>query len=129
GHHDAGAVGDLVTLALAAELIHHADLAGARHRDPVTLGMLDGLDVVQLHGAAGLHLHARDRRSPGGRAADVEGAHGQLRARLADGLGGDHADRFADVHADAARQVTSVALGADAVAGGAGDGGTDLDLV
>ena len=32
-----------------------------------------------------------------GRTTDVEGAHGQLGARLADGLRGDHADRLADV--------------------------------
>ena len=37
---DGGAVGDLVALTLAAELVHHADLAGARHRDPVALGVL-----------------------------------------------------------------------------------------
>jgi len=30
-----------------------------------------------------------------GGAADVEGAHRQLRARLADGLRRDHTDRFA----------------------------------
>ena len=30
------------------------------------------------------------------RAADVEGAHGELRARLADRLRGDDADRLAD---------------------------------
>ena len=31
------------------------------------------------------------------RAADVERPHRQLRARLADGLGGDDADRFAEL--------------------------------
>jgi hypothetical protein len=44
------------------------------------------------------------------RAADVEGAHGELRARLADRLRGDDADRFADVDRRAAGQVAAVAL-------------------
>ena len=47
-------------------------------------------------------------------AADVEGAHGELGARLADRLGGDDAHRLADVHRRAARQVAAVAGAADA---------------
>ena len=34
----------------------------------------------------------------GGHAAGVEGTHGELRARLADGLRGDDAHRFAHIH-------------------------------
>ena len=60
------------------------------------------------------------------RAADVEGAHRQLRARLADRLRGDHADRLADVHRRAARQVAAVAMAADADARFAGQHGADL---
>src|SRR5690606_25968485 len=50
GHADDRAVGHLVQLALAAELIDDADLAGAgdRHQVPVAVG--HGLDVVQLDG-------------------------------------------------------------------------------
>ena len=48
------------------------------------------------------------------RAADVERAHRELRARLADRLAGDDADRLADVDLVAARQVAPVALGAHA---------------
>ncbi len=44
----------------------------------------------------------------------MEGAHGQLGARLADRLGGDDAHRFADVHRGAAGQVAAVAGAADA---------------
>jgi hypothetical protein len=43
------------------------------------------------------------------RAANVEGTHGQLRARLTDRLGGDDADSLADVDRRTARQVTAVA--------------------
>src|SRR5262249_5239068 len=49
-----------------------------------------------------------------GRAADVERAHGELGARLADRLGGDDADRLADVHRRAAGEIAPVALGAHA---------------
>src|SRR3546814_10216378 len=49
-----------------------------------------------------------------GRAADVEGAHGELGARLADRLRGDDADRLADVHLGAAGAVAPVAGAADA---------------
>ena len=51
------------------------------------------------------------------RAADVERAHGELRARLADGLRRDDADRFADIHLRAAREVAAVAGAANAGAG------------
>ena len=46
-------------------------------------------------------------------ATDMEGAHGQLRARLADRLRRDDAHRLADVHRRAAREVTAVAMAAD----------------
>ena len=42
---------------------------------------------------------------PGARAADVEGTHGELRAGLADGLGGDDADRLAELDQLAGGQV------------------------
>ena len=48
------------------------------------------------------------------RAADMEGAHRQLRAGLADRLRRDDADRLADVDDRAARQIAPVALAADA---------------
>src|SRR5204862_6376689 len=61
--------------------------------------------------------------------ADVEGTHGELRARLADRFRGDDADRFADLHHLAAGQVAAVAAAADAAAGLAGEPRTDLDLL
>ena len=61
-----------------------------------------------------------------GGAADVEGPHGQLGARLADRLGGDDADRFADVDRRAAGQVAAVAGAADADLGFAGQHRADL---
>src|SRR5262249_50433991 len=49
------------------------------------------------------------------RTADVERAHGQLRAGLADRLRGDDANRFAVVDRRAAGEIAAIALAADAV--------------
>ena len=49
------------------------------------------------------------------RAADVEGPHGQLRARLADRLRGDDSDGFADVDRRAARKIAPIAFAAHAL--------------
>ena len=62
------------------------------------------------------------------RATDVERAHRELRARLADRLGGDDADRLADVDPVAASEVAAVALRADAALGLAGEHRADDDL-
>ena len=56
-----------------------------------------------------------------GHATGVEGAQRQLRARLADGLGGDDADRLAQLDHAAACQVFAVAHAADAEARFAGE--------
>ena len=53
-------------------------------------------------------------------AAGVERAHGELGARLADGLGGDDAHRRADVHRTARGEIPAIALLAHAVVGVAG---------
>src|SRR5207248_11026075 len=49
------------------------------------------------------------------RPSDMDSAHGELRARLADGLRRDNAYGFANVHRRAAREVAAVALAAYAV--------------
>ncbi len=121
--------GNLVALTLAAELIHHAQFAGTRHRDQVPSLVAYRLDVVQANRALALDFDAVGRSRPRSRAADVEGAHGQLRARLADRLRGDDADRLADVDAMPAPQIAAIALRANAVAGFAGDGRTHHDLI
>ncbi len=54
-------------------------------------------------------------------AAGVEGTHGELRARLADGLGGDDADRHADFDRLARRHVLTVAASANAARRRAGE--------
>ena len=88
----------------------------------------DAVDVADLGlalGHAGLEQLLDARQTGGdvqaGDAAGVERAHGQLRAGLADGLGGDDADRLADADQLAGGQVAPVARAADAVARLAGE--------
>lgn len=61
-----------------------------------------------------------------GNTAGVEGSHGQLGTRFADGLGSDGADGFAHFHLLGGGQVAAVAGTADPKVGFAGQYGTDL---
>ena len=62
-------------------------------------------------------------------AADVEGAQRQLRARLADRLRGENADRLAEVDHFHRGQVAAVAHPADAALALAGEHRADLDVL
>ena len=88
----------------------------------------DAVDVADLGlalGDAGLEQLLDARQAGGdveaGDAAGVERPHRELRARLADRLGGDDADRLADADQLAGGEVAAVARPADAVAGLAGE--------
>ena len=59
----------------------------------------------------------------------MEGTHGQLGARFADGLCGDHADCFTHVHQTAAAQIAAIALGAQTVTRIAGQRGAHAHFV
>ena len=74
------------------------------------LAVVDGAQVRVADLALAARLDVRLLDAPRRRAADVEGPHRELRARLADRLRGDHADRLAEVHELAARQIAPVAL-------------------
>ena len=111
------AVRHLVALALAAVLVGDDDFAGARDHHQLALAVGHVAHRrVEADDAVGLRLDAGGHRRTRRRTTDVEGAHRQLRARLADRLRRDHADRFADVDQAAAAEVAAVALGADAEA-------------
>ena len=81
----------------------------------------------EFHEAVGLGVLLGLLGRARGRSADVERAHGELRAGLADGLRGDDADRFAALHQSSGGQVAAVAELADAALGFAGQHGADLD--
>ena len=96
------------------------------------LGPALGLDHLQALVADRAGVLGVERRLLGDarrRAADVERAHRQLRAGLADRLRGDDADRQAELDQPPGREVAAVALGAAAAAAGAGQHRTDADLL
>src|SRR5581483_8264029 len=126
---DRRTVRHLVALAFAAVRVDHAHFARTRHRNEMTLRVLYGLQIVEFQIASGLHYHAVHRRGTRSRTADVERAHGELRAWLADRLRGDHADRFANVDEMPTRQITAVAQRAHAELRIAGDRRTHLDAL
>ena len=128
-HLKDGAVGQLVALPLGAAFVLNDDLAGTGDRHQFAGRVLHRFDVFEVDDAAVLDFDAAHRCGPRRGTANVESAHGELGARLADRLGGDHAHRLADVDAVAAGQVAPVAARTDAVAGFAGDGGTHPHLV
>src|SRR5690242_5076520 len=81
-----------------------------------------GARLEQLHDAGQAVGDVLTRDTTG-----VEGAHRQLRARLADGLGGDDADRLTDVDGLAGGQRAAVAGRAGADLAVAGQDAADLD--
>ena len=96
----------MTTLRLSSSFWIDLDLAG----DLGDLGLAFRL--------AGLEQLDDSRQTVGdvtaGDTAAVEGTHGQLGARLADRLGGDDADRVAQLGQFAGGQVAAVTVGADA---------------
>src|SRR5690606_29815693 len=130
GDQQRGAVGHLVALALAAVVVDDDDLARARDDDLLALGVGHVAHRRrEADDAVGLGLDRAGHRRPRRRTADVEGAHRQLRARLADRLRGDHADRLAAVDQRTAAEVAPVALRAQAVTGLAGERRAHAHLV
>src|SRR5208282_3990687 len=105
---------DGVALQLAPVLAVDGDRAVLAERDPCAVERLDGAQVVEADLAVVLGLDDRLLEGAGGRAADMEGTHGKLRAGLADGLGRDDADGLAELHRETGGQVASVALHANA---------------
>ena len=135
GHLDAvigqqaRAVRNAVTRPLAALVVDQDDLAVAAHDHRDALAVHDDVAVAHVDDAVDGRLDRALLGAALGRAADVERAHGELRARLADRLRRDHADRLADIDRRAARQVAAVALAAHAGLGLAGQHRTDLHHV
>ncbi len=124
-----GAVNHAVALPLTAGFVDDGHLAVAVHDDVVALGVDDGIEVDVLEPAVKAGLQRGLLGAPGGGAADVEGAHGQLGAGLADRLGGNDADSFAEVDHVPAGQVAPVAGGANAAPALAGEHRADAQLL
>ena len=108
------AVRHAVARLLAAGLVEQQHLGVAAHHDRTAGRVDDDVAVLDLDLAVERRL---DRGLLGAalrRAADMEGAHRQLRAGLADRLRRDDADRFAHIDDGAARQIAPIALAAHA---------------
>ena len=134
GNQDAGRVRQVVGDGLTIDRVRDRDGIDRR-----LFRLLDGDDAGDLGKRRHLLRLARLeqlldagkalRDIVAGDAAGVERTHGQLRARLTDGLGGDDADRLAGVDRLADGQVDTIALGADTAARLAGHDAADLDFL
>src|SRR5690606_7022022 len=90
--HATGRHGEAVELfAISAD---NTDFAAAVYHHFLALTVRGGADVVKLHAAVVHHLDFGAFHLPACGTADVEGAHGKLGARLADGLGRDNTHGF-----------------------------------
>ena len=114
--------------ALGAVRIEHGDDQIAAHRDHIALRIAGDVQVLDLDGAFEVRLDERLLRNLR-RAADVERAHGELRARLADRLRGDDAHRLAHIDRSAAGEIAPIALAAAAAGRLAGEHRADLHLL
>src|SRR6516164_1826421 len=124
----ARAVLDAVHGALGAVRIEHADDHIAGHGDRLPVGILHHVLVLDLDRAVEVRLDDRLLRDLR-RAADMERAHGELRARLADRLRGDDAHRLAHIDRRAAGEIAPVALGAHSAGGLAGEHRADAQFL
>ncbi len=105
GDRDGRTDHDLVALDFAAVFAMDGDGTVLVEHDPLVLGGMHRLEVVITDFAIVLGLDDRLLERARRRATQVERPHGKLRAGFADGLGGDDADRFAELDHLAGGQV------------------------
>src|SRR6266540_3742151 len=129
GHGDDCADDDGVRFQLAAFLAENGDGAIFVQDNVAAIFELDVTQVDVFDSAVVPGLDDWLLELAGGNAAGVERAHRELGARLADGLGGNDADGFAEFDARAGGQVAAVAVHANAQLGLAGEHGADLHLL
>src|SRR5262244_1536039 len=99
---------------VAPSVVDDQHRAVAVHGDDPAFAAFDRVEVVVFDVTARARLVRRLLGDLRRRAADVECPHRQLRAGLADALGGDDADRLADVNDLPRGQIATVALDAAA---------------
>ncbi len=129
---DDGTVWNLFLLQLTVLGIQDDDLTVSLQRDEM-LGAFDVdfdfVAVTQLDGAAMRRLEAGVDQATRCDAARVEGTHGELGARFADGLCGNRADGQATFDGHAGGHVHAVAVLADTIGGLAGKRCSDMDRI
>src|SRR5580692_2744877 len=126
---NACAIHHLIALLLAVLVVHNRDDAVAVHGDQFARLAANGLDADVLGESVELRILRRllvDSRSG---STDVERTHGELRARLADGLRRDHAYGLAALHQATGRQVAPIAGHANTALRFAGEHRADFDAL
>ena len=126
---DTGTIGQPVPGAFPVVFVDQDDFAVPRHDHRNIVGVDDDIPVYHLDRSRMGRLDRGLLRTALGRTADVEGAHGQLRSRLADRLCRDNADSLADIGGGAAGKVAPVAGSTDTGSGLAGKRRAYFDLV
>ena len=129
GETDHRATHDVVGLELAPVFFVDGDGAVLVERDKGVIGRLDGAQVIVMNDPGSLGLDDGLLEGTRSDPTDVERTHRELRAGLADGLGGDDADRFADLGHAIGGEVHAVALRTATTAAFAGENRTDLELL
>ena len=110
---------------LLASLGEQDDFAVPAHDNGHSSGVYDDVAVLDLDGGVESGLDRGLFCASLSGTTDVEGAHRQLSAGLANRLSSDDADRFAHIHNRAARQITAIAIATHADARFAGQDGAD----
>ncbi len=121
-----GAIHHGVALFFAALIVDDGQDAVAVHGDQLALGVLNSRNAQELDEAIRFRVLLGLLARTGGRAADVERAHSELRSGFADGLRGNDADRFAALHHSPGGEVAPVAELANAALRFAGQHRADL---
>ena len=127
-HHDR-TVGNVVFLELATLGVEDLDLAVTRQRDLLPFVVDHDVQADELDLALALALDVLFLDAAGGDAADVERAHRELRAGLADRLGADDPDGHAHLDQLPGGQVHAVTAAANPQRRFAGHRAADLDLL
>ena len=112
-----GTVYDGISFLFTAVLINDGNLTVTVHHNEIARPVLNHRKINKAKYAVDRGFQRSLLDMPAGCTTDVEGSHGQLRARLPDGLGGDDTDRLTHCHELPAGQVTTVAPGADTAPG------------
>src|SRR5579885_2126365 len=111
------AVNHVVAFLFAAFFVNDGDQTGAVHGDERASAALDGFQVNELDHAVVAGFERGALRNAGCRTSDMERAHGELRARFADGLRGNNANGFAKLDHAAGREVAPIAKRANTATG------------
>ena len=119
-----------MTFALATIVVVDHNFAGTGNHHQLTFAVGHiAHGGVKANSAVGLGFHAGGHGRTRCGTADVESPHGQLGARLANGLSRNHAYCLTNVHKTTTAQVAAIAFGTQAKTGGASERSSHFDLI